>query len=152
VADLSAGGSTPARPEGLERVLPWLIVAAVTALAWFVLLPWDWSTVDAQGREIDGGEPWTGIFLVAVVSGLTVSTVVRRWPAAVLGAPLAGLATICVLYTWRASQARTHGANLWLAGLVGVILPLSLLGTFGGAWLAVRSSRRRQQDGPAGGD
>ena len=118
------------------------IVVATTALAWFVIAPWDWSTVDAAGRPLDTGQPWADLFGVAVVSGLAVAIVVRRQPAAVLWAPVAGVVTMAVLYTWRASQARVPGTNLWFFGLIGVLIPLALLGTFGGAWLAIRSARR----------
>ena len=120
-------------------------MAVVTAACWLLVLPWDWSTVDAAGQPVDGGQPWTGLFLVAVVAGLAVAAVVHREPGALLTAPLAGLATMVVLYSWRASQARVVGSNLWVFGLIGVVLPLGLLGTFGGAWLALRSRR----DGPS---
>jgi hypothetical protein len=125
----------------VDRVWPPLVVALATAAGWMLVLPWDWSTVDAAGDPIEGGEPWTGLILVAVLAGLVVATVVRRQPRAVLTAPLAGLATMVVLYSWRASQARVVGTNLWVFGLIGVVLPLGLLGTFGGAWLALRSRR-----------
>jgi hypothetical protein len=49
---------------------------------------------------------------------------------------------MAVLYSWRASQARVVGSNLWVFGLIGVVLPLGLLGAFGGAWLALRTLRR----------
>jgi hypothetical protein len=136
------GGDGPS--SWLERAWPPLVVAAVTAAAWLLLAPWDWSTVDAQGKPLDTQQPWTALLLVAVVSGLAVAAVVRRQPAAVLSAPLAGLVTMAVLYSWRASQARVSGTNLWVFGLIGVVLPLGLLGTFGGAWLALRSLRRQQ--------
>ena len=97
------------------------IVVATTALAWFVIAPWDWSTVDAAGRPLDTGQPWADLFGVAVVSGLAVAMVVRRQPAAVLWAPVAGVVTMAALYTWRASQARVPGTNLWFFGLIGEV-------------------------------
>lgn len=135
---------------------PWsavVIVSVVTAVAWFVLAPWDWSTVDAAGQRLDGAQPWSAVFGVAVVSGLAVAWTVRRYPAAILWAPLAGVGTMAVLYSWRASQARVSGSNLWFFGLIGVVIPLGLLGAFGGAWLALRSARTRDsrpdRDDPA---
>jgi hypothetical protein len=137
-----AGG--PDRPSPLERIWPPLVVAVVTVVGWLLVLPWDWSTVDASGQPVEGGEPWTGLILVAVIVGLTVAAVVRRQPRALLSAPLTGVATMALLYSWRASQARTLGDNLWVFGLIGVVLPLGLLGAFGGAWLALRTIRRDQ--------
>jgi LPXTG-motif cell wall-anchored protein len=135
---------------------PALAVVVVTALAWFLLAPWDWSTVDASGHPKTGGAAaaWGALVGVAVVSGLAVAAVVRRRPDAVLRAPLAGLATLIVLYSWRASQARVSGTNLWPLGLIGVVLPIGLLGTFGGSWLALRSirARERQEDRDRGDD
>jgi hypothetical protein len=125
-----------------ERLWPPLVVVAVTAAGWFLLLPWDWSTVDARGQPVAGGQPWTGLVLVAVLAGLAVAAVVRKQPRAILAAPLAGVGTMIVLYSWRASQARVVGSNLWVFGLIGVVLPLGLLGAFGGAWLALRTMRR----------
>jgi hypothetical protein len=67
--------------------------------------------------------------------------VVRRQPKAVLSAPLAGIATMAVLYSWRASQARVSGGNAWFFGLIGVVIPIGLLGAFGGAFLAIRTQQ-----------
>ena len=138
---------TPA-PSWISKWWPSLVVAAVTAAAWFVLAPWDWSTVDAAGHERTGatGDAWAALIGVALVSGMAVATVVRRRPDAVLRAPLAGLATFIVLYAWRASQARVKGGNLWPLGLIGVVLPIGLLGTFGGSWLALRTIRARNRE------
>jgi hypothetical protein len=121
------------------RLWPPLVVIAVTIAGWLVLLPWDWSTVDAHGQPIDRGNPWGGVLLLAVVLALTVAMVVRRQPKAILSAPLAGLATMIVLYSWRASQARVSGGNAWVFGLIGVVIPIGLLGAFGGAFLAIRT-------------
>jgi hypothetical protein len=145
---MGGGDVAAVSPSVIARWWPSLVVVAVTAAAWFVLAPWDWSTVDAASHPRSGasGDAWLGLVGVAIVSGLTVATVVRRRPDAVLRAPLAGLVTFLVLYAWRASQARTSGTNLWPLGLIGVVLPIGLLGTFGGSWLALRSIRARQQE------
>ena len=156
-ADLGGGDVadevTPA-PSWISKWWPSLVVAAVTAAAWFVLAPWDWSTVDAAGHERTGatGDAWAALIGVALVSGMAVATVVRRRPDAVLRAPLAGLATFIVLYAWRASQARVKGGNLWPLGLIGVVLPIGLLGTFGGSWLALRTIRARNREREQRGD
>jgi LPXTG-motif cell wall-anchored protein len=112
------------------------------------------STVDAAGHERTGatGDAWAALIGVALVSGLAVAAVVRRRPDAVLRAPLAGLATFIVLYAWRASQARVKGGNLWPLGLIGVVLPIGLLGTFGGSWLALRTIRARNHEREQRGD
>ena len=31
---------------------------------------------------------------------------------------------MAILYSWRASQARVNGTNLWIFGLIGVVIPL----------------------------
>jgi len=122
-----------------ERLWPPLVVVAATVVGWLVLLPWDWSTVDANGKATNRSDPWGGLVLLAVVIGLTVAAVVRRQPRAVLSAPLAGIAAMAVLYSWRASQARVTGGNAWFFGLIGVVIPIGLLGAFGGAFLAIRT-------------
>ncbi len=126
-------------PSLAGRLWPPLVVIAVTIAGWLVLLPWDWSTVDAHGQSVDRGNPWGGLLLLAVVLALTVAFVVRRQPKAILSAPLAGLVTMAVLYSWRASQARVTGGNAWVFGLIGVVIPIGLLGAFGGAFLAIRT-------------
>jgi len=114
----------------------------VTVVGWLLLLPWDWSTVDANGRRTDRGDVWSGLFFLAVLIGLVIAIVVRRYPASILTAPLTAVAALSVLSSWRASQARVIGSNAWVFGLIGVVIPLGLLGAFGGAFLAIRSNRR----------
>jgi hypothetical protein len=138
VADVSGGDERGELPLA-QRLWPPLVVVAVTVVGWLVLLPWDWSTVDAKGHPTGRGDPWGGLVLLAVVLALTVAMVVRRQPKAILTAPLAGLAAMAVLYSWRASQARVSGTNSWVFGLIGVVIPIGLLGAFGGAFLALRT-------------
>jgi LPXTG-motif cell wall-anchored protein len=141
-------------PSWFSKWWPSLVVGAVTAAAWFALAPWDWSTVDAAGHPRTGstGDVWAALVGVALVAGLAVAAVVRRRPDAVLRAPLAGLAVFMVLYAWRASQARVSGTNLWPLGLIGVVIPIGLLGTFGGSWLALRTIKARDRQRDPGGD
>ncbi len=144
----AGGAGEPAEGPELslgQRLWPPLAVVAVTVAGWLLFLPWDWSTVDASGKPTDQGDPWGGLVLLAVVVGLAVAAVARRQPNAILTAPLAGVATMAVLYSWRASQARVTGSNAWVFGLIGVVIPIGLLGAFGGAFLAVRSRPRAEE-------
>jgi hypothetical protein len=146
VAGVTGPGPGPgprARPperSTLAKLWPPLIMVVVTVAGWALLLPWNWSTVDAAGRRTDRGNVWSGLFFLAVVIGLAVAIVVRRYPFAILTAPLTAVVTMAVLYSWRASQARVVGSNAWVFGLIGVVIPLGLLGAFGGAFLAIRSN------------
>jgi len=135
------GAPSPDRSTAAKLWAPCIMVL-VTVVGWLLLLPWDWSTVDANGRRTDRGDVWSGLFFLAVLIGLAIAIVVRRYPASILTAPLTAVAAMSVLYSWRASQARVIGSNAWVFGLIGVVIPLGLLGAFGGAFLAIRSNRR----------
>ena len=139
---------TPA-PSWISKWWPSLVVAAVTAAAWFVLAPWDWSTVDAAGHERTGatGDAWAALIGVALVSGMAVATVVRRRPDAVLRAPLAGLATFVVLYAWRASQARCQRGQPLAARADRRRAAHSVCSAPSAArWLALRTIRARNHE------
>jgi len=55
VAELTGrpgAGRSPDR-SAMAKLGPPLIMVAVTIVGWLLLLPWDWSTVDATGRRTD---------------------------------------------------------------------------------------------------
>ena len=143
---------TPA-PGWISKWWPSLVVAAVTAAAWFVLAPWDWSTVDAAGHERTGATGDAG-------GPHRRRPRSRAWRSrsscaggrTQLQAPLAGLGDVHRARLRLAGQpGASSGGNLWPLGLIGVVLPIGLLGTFGGSRLALRTiracNREREQRG-----
>ena len=128
---------------------PFAVLAgmAVALLAWLVLLPWDLSEVTADGRPIEGGGDDVGaqLALVAViVVALGMAVVARPSTRAVAPAFVAGgLWTWTVLFAWRAGAAKTDGANLFLAPLVVVCVPVAVV-----APLVVRAIARRADGRP----
>jgi hypothetical protein len=114
----------------LAGLAPVLLGALFATALWVGLLPWDLSEVDSAGRPLrDGGDDHGGaIALVAVLvtgAGVVLAATQRAgWAAArFVGG---GLAAWAVLFAWRAGTAETSGANLFLAPLVVVILPVAV--------------------------
>jgi hypothetical protein len=126
-------------------------VGIAAAVAWLAVVPWDLSTVDEAGRDIDGGNRLGSVIVALLIGGIAVFVAARIRRDAVLPAIIAAVAVPVVLFSWRASVARTDGASEWVALLVAIVLPLALIAAFGGAWLALReeiaASRRRRLRG-----
>jgi len=109
--------------------VPLLVGASVGAALWAGLVPWDLSEVDSAGRPLSGGDDNGGsIGLVALaMTGLGVALAANRQtkraaPWVVAG----GLTAWAVLFAWRASAAETIGANMYLAPLVAVVVPVAI--------------------------
>ena len=134
-----------------HAVLAPLVTGALAGVAlWVFLVPWDLSEVDSSGRLLpQGGDDHGGsIGLVAVL--LTVTGVVLALsPRTERAAPwftAGGLTAWAVLFAWRAGAAETVGANMFLAPLVAVVVPVAigvplLLGTVSAAFRHRRSQR-----------
>jgi hypothetical protein len=136
--------------NGIPR---WLVVTGVAvsaACAWLAVVPWDLSTVDAAGQAVEGDNRLAAVIVALLLGGLSVFLAVSLRRDAVLPAIAAAVLVPVVLYAWRASVANTDGASQWLASLVAFVLPLALLTSFGGAYLALRpeiAARRRRLRG-----
>jgi hypothetical protein len=118
---------------------------AVTVLIWLLLVPWDLSEVNELGETIVGGgdqlAPRIGSVLVVVTAAIAALAILCPWLPTTTASIWASGAWI-LLFAWRAGSARASGANLWMVGLVLVVLPCAAL-----AVLAVhvigRSTKRR---------
>jgi hypothetical protein len=133
----------------------WAVVLGVaisSACAWLAVVPWDLSTVDEAGRAVEGDNRLAAIVVALLLGGLSVFLAVGLRRDAVLPAITAAVLVPVVLYGWRASVARTDGDSQWLASLVAFVLPLALITSFGGAYVALRpeiAARRRRLRGEA---
>lgn len=109
---------------------------------WLLLVPWDLSEIDADGRMLDrGGDDYAGAIalvagvIIAIGIGLVVSP--RTRPSAawfVLG----GLVIWAVLFAWRSAVSEVAGANMFMLPLVFAVIPLTVL-----APLALRAAAHR---------
>ena len=105
--------------------------AAVAALTWLLLVPWDLSEVTEDGRPIQGGGDDSGL-QVALVGVIVVAiglvAVARASTRALASTFVAGgLGTWTVLFAWRAGVSETDGANMFMAPLVTVFVPATIL-------------------------
>lgn len=108
-----------------------IVGAAVAAIAWLVLVPWDLSEVSKDGRTIEGGGD-DGALPIALV-GVAVVTIGLiamgrggtrgHAPAFVAG----GLAAWTALFAWRAGVAQTSGANMFMVPLLAMFLPVAIV-------------------------
>lgn len=103
---------------------------ATAVLLWLLLLPWDLSEVDAQGRLRErGGDDYAGA--IVAVAGIVVAIALilvllrRTRPTAPLFAA-GGLGAWAALFAWRAGTAETSGANLFMVPLLVVVIPLAV--------------------------
>jgi hypothetical protein len=121
---MRAASPVPSRP------LLWVIAGVALAIGiWLLLVPWDLSEVDLQGRDIDGGadENWeriAGVLAVIVLVGVLLA-LVRPW-SGVVPLTVAGAASWAGLFAWRASVSRVSGANLWRVSFVMMVVPAAL--------------------------
>lgn len=100
---------------------PPLIVAAfacgvaLVVVLWLLIVPWDLSEVDRLDRlrkeRLDSS--WPRVVLVGGVTAVVGSIVASR--RRMLGGVflVAAFLPLVGLFAWRASAARTRGANLW---------------------------------------
>jgi hypothetical protein len=104
--------------------------AALALISWLLLLPWDLSEVDADGRVLDqGGDDFGG--MIAVVAGIVVTASVgillarrARWASAWVA--MGGMAVWATLFAWRAGTSETSGANMFMIPLLFVVIPLTV--------------------------
>lgn len=126
-------------------------IGAVVALgAWLLLVPWDLSEIDADGRMLDrGGDDHAGMIalvagvVIAIGIGLVVSP--RTRPSAtwfVLG----GLVMWTVLFAWRSAVSEVSGANMFMLPLVFAVIPLTII-----APMALRAMEHRLERSRPGG-
>jgi hypothetical protein len=114
-----------------HAVLAPLVTGALAGVAlWILLVPWDLSEVDSSGRPLaNGGDDQGGsIGLVAVLltgAGVLLALSPRTERAAPWFAA-GGLTAWAVLFAWRAGAAETVGANMFLAPLVVVVVPVAI--------------------------
>ena len=105
--------------------------AAVAGLAWLVLVPWDLSEVAEDGRAIEGGGDDSGLQIALVgmfVVALGLVGVARASTRALAATFVAGgLAAWTVLFAWRAGVSETDGANMFMAPLVTLFVPATIL-------------------------
>lgn len=115
------------------RTIAALVAGAATAsIGWLAVVPWDLSEVDEVGRVVQGSGVDGQVLAVAVLglvvlAGVGLALLRPDWGQAVVFTS-GGSVAWAVLFAWRASTARTSGANMYLLALVVVVLPL--------AWLA----------------
>lgn len=102
-------------------------VSVATALVcWLLLVPWDLSTADSNGRALrQEGEPYAEIlWALAIPVVLCAASIILR-PGSGGARSLAVVGTWAFLLTWRTMVAHVVGANMWLAGLVVFTIPVS---------------------------
>jgi hypothetical protein len=134
-----------------HAVLAPLITGALAGAAlWVFLVPWDLSEVDSSGRPLaNGGDDQGGSIALVAVLLTGTGVVLALSPRTERAAPwftAGGLAAWAVLFAWRAGAAETAGANMFLAPLIAVVVPVAigvpfLLGKVSSA-LRHRRSRR----------
>ena len=121
--------------------------AAVAALAWLVLVPWDLSEVTQDGRPIEGGGDDNGLQIALVgmiVMALGVVAVVRASTRALASAFVTGgLAAWTVLVAWRAGVSDTDGANMFMVPLVALFIPATIVTPIAVRAIAARLGRRQ---------
>lgn len=107
-----------------------LVGSAVSLAVWLLLVPWDLSEVDADGRMLEqGGDDHAA--MIAAVAGVVIAIAIG-----LLAAPRArrsavwfavgGLAVWAVLFAWRAGVAETSGANMFMVPLLFAVIPLTI--------------------------
>ena len=94
---------------------------------WLLLVPWDLSEVDRDGRILaDGGDEnaWTiGLVLaLTLVIAFALALFPQQGTRATLFA-FGGCIAWALLFAWRVGTARTSGANLFLVPLVLFVIP-----------------------------
>ena len=120
-------------PGSMQKVnkLSAVLVGAVGSLgAWLLLVPWDLSEVDADGRSLEqGGDDYGGMIalvagvVIAIAIGLLMAQQARRlavWFA------VGGLVTWATLFAWRAGVSETSGANMFMVPLLFAVIPLTV--------------------------
>lgn len=83
---------------------------ATAALLWLLLLPWDLSEVDAQGRMLERGGDDYGGAIAAVVSIVVAFALI-----------------LLLLRRGRAGTSETSGANMFMVPLVFMVIPVAVI-------------------------
>lgn len=128
----------------MKNRLLWALGGMVfTVILWRLIVPWDLSEIDAEGRAIRGGgdDSWpliAAVLAMILLSGALVGYI-RSGPIAV-NFTFAAAAVWVGLFAWRSSAARVAGANLWPVSFVMFILPGAALVV----WVVAQIARWRQ--------
>lgn len=105
--------------------------AVVAVVTWLLLMPWDLSEVTPDGRLIEGGGDDYGTQLVLVAATVValglVGVVWDETRALAASFVAGGLVAWTVLFAWRAGVAETEGANLFMAPLVVLFGPATVV-------------------------
>jgi hypothetical protein len=105
--------------------------AAVALVSWLLLVRWDLSEVTEDGRPIEGGGDDNGLQIalvgvIVVALALVAAARASTRPAAATFVA-GGMAAWTVLFAWRAGAAETVGANMFIAPLVTVFVPATIV-------------------------
>src|SRR2546423_996151 len=102
--------------------------------AWLLLVPWDLSELDPNGRPIPGGggdhfAPRIALaFAVVVAVGLVLAVAIPSMSARRF--TMWGGVAWALLFAWRAGASRVSGANLWPVSFVMFVVPAVVAATF----------------------
>jgi hypothetical protein len=124
------------------KLLVALIGGATAVLLWLLLLPWDLSEVDAQGRLLErGGDDYAGAIAAVASIVLAIALILVLLRRTRLAAPAfvaGGLGAWAALFAWRAGTSETSGANLFMVPLLIVVIPLAVIVPLALRWFTVR--------------
>jgi hypothetical protein len=124
------GGAVPGIMRGVNKLSAVLVGAAGSLGTWLLLVPWDLSEVDADGRSLEqGGDDYGGMiaFVAGVVIVIAVGLlVVPRTRRLAVWFAVGGLVTWATLFAWRAGVSETSGANMFMVPLLFAVIPLTI--------------------------
>lgn len=95
-------------------------------ILWLLLVPWDLSEQGPAGQlRPEGRDSYFGPRIATVVVlAAFAGGVAAFWDSRAGRLFLGGSsAAVLMLFAWRAGSATSAGANLWLAGLLTVVIP-----------------------------
>lgn len=118
-------------PRMLDKLPAGLVGVAVSLGTWVLLVPWDLSEVDADGRLLQkGADDYGG--MIALVAGVVIALstgllFAPRTRQSALGFAVGGLVTWAVLFAWRAGVSETSGANMFMIPLIFAVIPVTVV-------------------------